>query len=202
MTGSQNRARPTSGALSLEAETARRASEGDRAAQTWLARRVLPKVRKVCRALARSPHDADDAAQMAVLEILRSAHSYRAEASLDHWAGRIAARTALRFLKRERRKSEAVIPDAERDLPAPSASTSLAESLPRNVQEYLAQLPTAQRDAIVLHHALGYSLDEVAQMTDVSRNTVKGRLRLGTAALKKLVRRESAIGAQPQGRLA
>lgn len=202
MPGSPKRAQPQSATLSLEAETAKRAAQGDRAAQTWLARRVLPKVRKVCRALARSPHDADDAAQMAVLEILRSAHSFRAEASLDHWAGRIAARTALRFLTRERRKSEAVIPDAEQHLPAPPPASSLCESLPRNVREYLGQLPSAQRDAIVLHHALGYSLDEVAHMTDVSRNTVKGRLRLGIAAVRKLVRRESTIGAQPQGRLA
>ena len=51
----------------------------------------------------------------------------------------------------------------------------------------------------MLHHALGYSLDEVAEMTSVSRNTVKGRLRLGTAALRKLVRREQKIGARVGG---
>ena len=68
------------------------------------------------------------------------------------------------------------------------------DSLPRNVREYLGKLPEAQRTAIVLHHALGSSLEEVAALTEVSRNTVKGRLRLGVATLRKLVRREQLIG--------
>lgn len=182
-------------AVSLELEMIRRGSGGDRRAQAWLARRLVPRVRKVARALTSSAADADDAAQLSLLEILRSAHTFRGDASLDYWAGRIAARTTLRYLARERTKADPVVEHSE-PLPAASTPSGLSDELPRDVREYLAALPEAQRDAIVLHHALGYSLDEIADMTQVSRNTVKGRLRLGTASLKKLVRREQRIGAK------
>jgi RNA polymerase sigma-70 factor (ECF subfamily) len=183
--------------VSLEIQTARRAGEGDRAAQTWLARRLTARTRKVARALTSNAADADDAAQLALIEILRSAINFRGESSLEHWAGRIAVRTTLRFLERERRRTE----------PVPSTNDveprePLSDAMPRDVRQYLAQLSEIQRTAIVLHHALGYSFEEVAEMTNVSRNTVKSRLRLGTAALRKLVRREQRIGAAPVGRLA
>ncbi len=184
---------PGDGPVSLELETVRRAAAGDQRAQSWLCHRVLPRVRKVARALVRHTADADDAAQLSLIEILRSAKTFRGEANLESWAGRIAARTALRYVKRERRKAEPVV-DAAPQLVAPQAHNPLAEALPRNVQHYLDQLPEAQRTAIVLHHALGHSLDEVAQMENVSPNTIKGRMRLGTAALRKLVRRDQKIG--------
>lgn len=179
--------------VSLELETVRRAASGDARAQAWLARRVVGRVRRVSRALARNAADADDAAQLSLIEVLRSAHTYRGEASLDAWAGRIAARTTLRHLARERRKAEPVVEEAP-VLIAPAGPEPMAETLPRDLRCYLHQLPEPQRNAIVLHHALGHSLDEVAEMAEVSRNTIKGRLRLGLAALRKLVRRDQTIG--------
>ena len=182
-------------ASSVDVALARRASSGDRSAQALVARRVLPRVRKIARSLAGSTAEADDAAQAALLEVLRSCHTYRGDATLERWAARIATRASLRHLQRERKRStagEEVVEDAA-DLRG--AGPRLAEDLPRGLQAYLRELPEAQRSALVLHHALGYSLDEVAELTDVSSNTVKGRLRLGLAALRKLVRREQRIGA-------
>lgn len=186
------------GAVSLELETVRRAASGDPRAQTWLCRRVLGRVRKVTRALVRHTADADDAAQLSLMEVLRSARTFRGEASIESWAGRIAARTALRYVKRERRKADPVV-DTTPQLAAPMPHNPMADSLPRDVQHYLDQLPEPQRTAIVLHHALGHSLDEVASMENVSPNTIKGRLRLGTKALRKLVRRDQKIGVHGGG---
>ncbi len=66
------------------------------------------------------------------------------------------------------------------------------------MREYLDELPEAQRSALVLHHALGHSVEEIAALTGVSPDTVKGRLKLGTAALRKRVRQEIAIGRRRQ----
>lgn len=185
-------------AESLDVALAKRASRGDRAAQAKIARRVLPRVRKVARSLAASTADADDAAQHALLEVLRSCHTYRGDASLDRWAARIATRAALRHLKRERKRSTASDAGVEDAMDASGGDSPLADALPRGLQAYLRELPEAQRSALVLHHALGYSLDEVAELTEVSPNTVKGRLRLGLSTLRKLVRREQKIGAPAQ----
>lgn len=186
------------GAVSLELETVRRAAEGDARAQAWLARRVLSRVRKVARALSRHAADADDAAQLSLIEILRSARTFRGESAIEAWAGRIAVRTTMRHLRREKRRADPVV-DAPVLFDEARPSSTLSDSLPRDVRHYLDQLPEPQRDAIVLHHALGYSLDEIAEMEDVSPNTIKSRLRLGGAALKKLVRRDRKIGVRAGG---
>lgn len=180
----------------LDVALCRLAASGDRRAQARVARRVLPRVRAIARSLATHAADADDAAQHALLEVLRSCKTYAGRASLDAWAARIATRAALRHLDRERRRRTA---SADGNTPTPvhvrESHAPLAEALPRSLREYLSELPDPQRTVLVLHHALGHTLDEIADLTDVGRNTVKGRLRLGMAALRKCVRREQRLGA-------
>ncbi len=180
-------------------ERMRRAAAGDPEAQAWLLEEVAPRVRGVARAFLASPADADDAAQLALLAVLRSAATYRGESSLPVWAKRIAVRTTLRFLRTERRLASAPSPSGEVDDLVAPASERRSEAIARDVREYLAELPEAQRNAIVLHHALGYSVDEIASLTEVSPDTVKGRLKLGAAALRKRIRQEIAIGRRRQG---
>lgn len=51
----------------------------------------------------------------------------------------------------------------------------------------LRTLPIAQREAIVLHHLVGLSVDEVAERTRAPVGTVKARLRRGRLALAPLL---------------
>ena len=178
------------------AEVARvhRAGEGDPSSQTWLVTRVLPRVRRIARTFLRSPADADDAAQTSLLAILKSAPTYRGEAALEGWAGRIAVRTTLRLAaERKREQARSADDDALPEEAAPEEARS-AEALPRELREYLDGLPEAQRTAVLLHHALDHSIDEIAETMDVSPDTVKSRLRLGLASLRKQIRQDIAVG--------
>ncbi len=176
-----------------EHELAKRAAGGDGAAQTALVQLLMPRVRQITRAFLREGSDADDAAQLSLLAILRSVPSFRGDSSLAHWAKRIAVRTTMRHLERERRcRRPLVSEDGERLVSEPLERGG--EGLPRELSEYLDELPDLQRDAIVLHHALGYSIAEIAETTGVSPNTVKGRLRLGSTTLRRRVRQEVLIG--------
>jgi len=179
-----------------EAEQVHRAAAGVEEARAWLVKRVVGPVRAVARALLGNQADADDAAQKALIEVLLSARSYRGDGSIEAWARRIAVRTALRHARAERRRSTATASAHEDDElfdahPEPPS----AEALPRPVMEYLEELPVLQRNALILHHALGYTVHEVAELSDVSHETVRGRLRLGIAALRKRVRQELLLGA-------
>ncbi|WP_437898478.1 RNA polymerase sigma factor [Sorangium sp. So ce124] len=180
---------------SIDLERTRRAGAGDPAAQAWLVARLLPGVRQVAQAFLRRSADADDAAQLATLAILRAAPAYRGEAAIEGWARRIAVRTVLRYLRAVRRRDAPIagdLSDAE-EVPA-SSRGSAQEALPRHVRDYLGELPEAQREALILHHALEHTVDEIAEMTDVSPDTVRSRLRLGIAALRKRVRQDIAVG--------
>jgi RNA polymerase sigma-70 factor (ECF subfamily) len=66
------------------------------------------------------------------------------------------------------------------DTPAPSTDTVL-------LVQGLRQLPEDQRRAIVLHHPMGLSVDDVARETGCPTGTVKARLSRGRAALATLL---------------
>ncbi|WP_394845322.1 RNA polymerase sigma factor [Pendulispora brunnea] len=171
-------------------EAVRRAAAGDRDAQAWMVSMLLPGVRRVARALLRSAADADDAAQLAMLAILRSAGTYRGEAQLEAWARRITARTVFKYLRARRQHEGRVLGDDVLEWAAATAPASSSEASGHDVRAYLDALPEPQREAITLHHALGYTVEEIAEITEVSPNTVKSRIRVGMASLRqRIVRR-------------
>lgn len=64
----------------------------------------------------------------------------------------------------------------------------------------LREIPEAQRRAIVLHHLIGLSVDEVARETGVASGTVKARLSRGRTALAQLLREDGPYEAPEQER--
>ncbi len=76
---------------------------------------------------------------------------------------------------------------------APKPAGRIAVGSARNVQHYMERLPEAQREAVLLRHALDYSVAEIAELTAAPVDTVKSRLLFGRRALRKLVRQDLAI---------
>jgi RNA polymerase sigma-70 factor (ECF subfamily) len=57
----------------------------------------------------------------------------------------------------------------------------------------LRQLPEPQRHAIVLHHLVGMSIDDIATETNTPTGTIKARLSRGRTALAHLLGDDTAI---------
>ena len=88
-----------------ELEMAQSAAQGDDNAKRDLVGLVLDQVRRTMSYLSGSERDAEDLSQMALIQILNSAGSFRGECTLKYWAERIAVRTAMKhFRKRQRRE--------------------------------------------------------------------------------------------------
>ena len=126
------------------------------------------------------------------MEILRSASAYRGD-SLFAWADRIAVRTAVRYARQRRVRAAHVDadadPEAANSAPGPAASQ---HAIARPVLEYLSELPEARRTALVLRHVMGYSVNEIAGLTDTSPNTVKDRLLQARRQVRRSIRRDLA----------
>jgi RNA polymerase sigma-70 factor (ECF subfamily) len=60
-----------------------------------------------------------------------------------------------------------------------------SKALASRLLELLAALPAAQREAFVLQHEAGMSVEEIAEATGVSRETAKSRLRYALAKLRQ-----------------
>ena len=186
-------AEPTPDDLALTSAVAK----GDAVAAERYARRVLPTVRRIARAMIADPVEADDAIQHALLELLRAAKTYRGAGSLDGWARRVASRAMLRHAARARSSRLHAPPSGD----APAAmNTTVLETLPRSLEHYLAELPEVQRTALLLRHALGHTIVEIAEITGAPVPTVRSRIKKGQLELRRLVQRDVNLGRPDKAR--
>lgn len=180
--------------ISRDEELLRAVARGDAVAREELATRLVRRVRRTSNALLASAFDGDDAAQLSMIEILKSAHTFQGRSSVEAWADRITVRTVLRFIRGERKRRDTRLALAREPSGNSPAASPPGEELARPIQSYLQELDPNRRTAVVLRHVLGHSIDEIAALTGVSRNTVKDRLVCARRDLRKLVRRERLLG--------
>jgi RNA polymerase sigma-70 factor, ECF subfamily len=96
----------------------------------------------------------------------------------EAWVRRVALHLAADRARRARRRAAALL----RLRPAPPPAVELsADTL--DLADALRRLPVGQRQAIVLHHLVGLTVNEVASQLRVPSGTVKTRLARGRAAL-------------------
>lgn len=182
-------AEPLDESWEAECTLTQAAARGQLDAQHELLRRALPIVRRTVRYLLRSSQDADDAMQASLLAVLDSAGRFAGRASLNTWVTRITTRTTLRYARKQR----TLVPAEELDLPVESGAVERSEEFPQRVWEYLEKLPEPQRVAIVLRHGLDYAVQEIAEATETSPNTVKYRLKEALEKIRRLVRLDLSL---------
>jgi RNA polymerase sigma-70 factor (ECF subfamily) len=160
---------------------------GDEVARRELALKLNGRVRRKAARILRGGQDAEDAAQETWLEILRSFNAYRGVGSIERWADRITARSVIRYARKRRKEVARYDANADAaDQQAPMPLPRRTEAIAHGALGGLSHLSSERQEALVLHHGYGYTVDEVASITGVSRNTVKDRLREGCRRVRAL----------------
>lgn len=173
----------------------RAAVAADARAEAQLVGRLVPVLRAVARTIVGSGSDADDAVQISLMRVLERASTYRGDAPLEGWARTIGVRACLRMVENQRRHRASDAPIDEDDVAGDTnVDDALVDALPGPITTYLERLPEAQRQALVLRHALGYGVAEVAELLGVPIDTAKSRLMFGLRALRKAIRRDQLVG--------
>lgn len=187
----RRRSSSTPASLSRDLDLMSRVAQGDRDAQRDCVIRLRPRVHRVAASLLRGNADTDDLVQSTLIEILKSAHSFRANSSLERWSDRIVVRRAMRVLRK--RRVMLTREDCEFDLESVADDSVLSDerdNVAKPVEEYLAQLPEPLRTVLVLRHALEYSIQEIADLTASSPNTAKKRLVRANQLFRRMIRRD------------
>lgn len=126
---------------------------------------------------------ADDAAQDAFVAALRALSTYDPSRPFAPWIAKIAVNRARDLLRAERRRQAT---DLDEDLEAAEHADASGLLLA------VAALPREQREAVVLHHVLGFTLKEVADISGTPEGTVASRLGRGVAAIRETMEAEHA----------
>jgi RNA polymerase sigma factor (sigma-70 family) len=146
---------------------------------------------RICLAIVRDEHEAEDAFQATFLVLVRKARSLWVRDSLGPWLHQVACRTAccLRTTVIRRRKHE-------RRIAAMNAARSVELGIPRDpdrdaaVHEEVNRLPARYRAPIVLCDLEGRTHQEAARFLGWPIGTVKSRQSQGRELLRgRLVRR-------------
>lgn len=168
------------------------AAAGDRRALDDLLRAHYDRIYAVCRRITGSDADAADAAQEALIKIVRSLPTFDGRAAFSTWAYRIATNASLDELRRRRRRpalerhdpgddhhTEQVDPDAGPRVEA------IADRLA--IDAALTQVPETFRVPLVLRDVGDLDYAEIATVLDVPVGTVKSRIARGRAVLVEIL---------------
>jgi RNA polymerase sigma-70 factor (ECF subfamily) len=165
-----------------------RVQQGDADAFDALMRRYLPRARVMARRLMRDPDDADDLVQEAFLRVLEKIESFDAGRAFEPWFTRLLVNLGLdlkrkQIVRRTERHDPELFPGGARP-DRDAERTELGQSLNRALE----RLPDRQRLIVSLFEVDGHSTEEVANMLNVSRVTVRWHLHQARRTLREALR--------------
>jgi RNA polymerase sigma-70 factor (ECF subfamily) len=187
---------------SADDELVAAARRGDAAAMDALLRRHYDRVHAVCRRIAGSTRDADDAAQEAMIRVVRNLDRFDGRSSFGTWVYRIATNTSLDELRKRRRRPQlhaVADPDAPAPEPADELSHRLIEAVADRlaIDEALAELPDEFRVPVVMRDVGNLDYAEIADELGIPIGTVKSRIARGRRQLVERLGNQDDSGRRP-----
>ncbi|MFM7252434.1 MAG: RNA polymerase sigma factor [Ilumatobacteraceae bacterium] len=166
---------------------------GDSAALDMLLRRHYDRVFAVCRRITGSHADAADAAQEALIAIVRGLPRFDGRSAFSTWAYRVAANASLDELRRRKRRPVPAASDTDRTVAEaidPSADRSIDDIAARltdgpALDAALGRLSDDFRIPVVLRDVADLDYAEIASALGIPIGTVKSRIARGRAQLAR-----------------
>jgi len=155
---------------------------GDRYAFDELFHRHQRQLHRLARLTTRTPEDAEDALQDAMLSAHRGAGSFRHDAAVGSWLHRIVVNACLDRLRRAKAQPTVPLDDV---YPVADRTTQVETAIV--VQRALMRLPVEQRAAVVAVDMQGYSVADTAALLGVAEGTVKSRCSRARVRLAELL---------------
>ena len=171
------------------------AAAGERRAFGELVRRHGSAVRGLLRRMGAAPSEADDVAQDAFLTAFERIAEFRGEGTFAGWVKRIAARSYLRRLQKERKLAVFAAEGLEETAEAaPGGDADAAIDL----DGALKTLGPAERLCVSMCFGAGLSHTEAAEALNLPLGTVKSHVKRGLEKLR--ARLAAGGGAAVEGR--
>jgi RNA polymerase sigma-70 factor, ECF subfamily len=148
---------------------------------------LRPKLHRYCARMTGSVIDGEDVVQEALVKAIKAYPQAGPVADLEGWLFRITHNAALDFLRR-RTRQEATRSDEDPDMIAETTSTAEDRQIATASLRTFMRLPVAQRSSVILMDVLGYSLQEIGGVMDISIPAVKAALNRGRARLRELAK--------------
>ena len=144
----------------------------------------------MCHRLVGNEADAADAAQEAMISVVRGLDRFDGRASFSTWAYRIAYNSSIDLLRKRARQPTSSIDDPVAQPIDPGAADvagSVDEKL--DISVALQGLPIDFRGPVVLRDLCGLDYAEIAEALKIPQGTVRSRISRGRAMLADSIKR-------------
>ena len=164
-----------------QAELVERAREGDRDAFDLLMTAAIDHLYRIARLILRDTDRAEDAVQEALVRCWRDLRTLRDPERFDAWLNRLLLHSVTDEARRHRRYAASVVvlqadPRGTDDFGTVANRDELARVFGR--------LSIEHRTIVVLHHYLGFTVEDAAATIGIPVGTAKSRLHYATDALR------------------
>jgi RNA polymerase sigma-70 factor (ECF subfamily) len=177
---------------SSDEELARRLFQGDDVAATALFERYRRPLFGLLYRLTGNAADADELFQETFVRLLRAGTRYDPARRFKPWLYTIAVNLARDRASRSRHRANPEL-RAQADLPERDEEDHEARLSERaDVARALAELPEAQRSAVILRYFEGLSEPELASALGIPRGTVKSRLHHALSKMRESLQGETS----------
>ncbi|UDY34357.1 RNA polymerase sigma factor [Dermatobacter hominis] len=175
---------------------------GDGRALELLLRRHHDRIVAVCRQLCRDRSDAEDAAQEAMIAIVRRLDRFDGRSRFSTWAYRVATNSCLDELRRRRRRPVPI--DGDHAPEPPAAGPGPAELAVRagdraELAAALDRLPEDFRTPLVLRDVADLDYATIGEILDLPPGTVRSRIARGRARLAEALAQVAPADGNPDG---
>jgi RNA polymerase sigma-70 factor (ECF subfamily) len=130
-----------------------------------------------------------DIVQETFIAAVRHIGGLREDTKFGNWLFGIAHQKCIQGWRRRDHGETPMdaLPEEPEEFEASPEDLLIRREQEAEFMEVLNQLPLPQRSALLLHFIEGFSLEEIARITETQPGTVKSRLHYGKKALRKLL---------------
>ncbi len=140
-----------------------------------------PKLMRLLMGILRNRARAEEILQDTFIAAFRSIARFRGEIAVSSWLARIATNRAYNLIRDESRQKRTAPPPVEEVVSRPEPQVE-GRDLARKVMGILDQMDPSKKLALLLQ-AEGYTVAEIAEISDEPRGTILARISRGRAEL-------------------
>ena len=166
------------------------AKAGDQTALNRLLVTHYNRIYAICLRLTDNEADGQDAAQEALIAIVKGLSRFEGRAKFSTWAYRIATNAALAELRKRGRRPFVGLPEQQPLEPITGVGKKIADpadvvTTHLQLDKALSELPEIFRTAVVLRDVGGFSYDDIGAILKIPLGTVRSRIARGRRHLAK-----------------
>jgi len=175
---------------------------GDQSAIEVLIHRHKNRVYTYILLIVKNQELAEDIFQDTFIKVIKSLDKgkYQEKGIFLSWVIRIAHNLIIDHFRKEKHLKTMSNEDSELDIfnskkfsDANVEDNIIQDQIENDVRRLIDELPSDQKEVILLRHYGGLSFKEIADQTDVSINTALGRMRYALINLRKLIKDKNLI---------